>query len=519
MRTLPIGISTFQKIREEGHIYVDKTIYIEKLLAEGDYYFLSRPRRFGKSLLVDTIRELYEGNEPLFKGLHIHSSWDWETQHPVLSFSFARGGIQSAEQLHGRIQELLQAANQRLDLNCEASHDNGKFFSDILEAAQKTHGQKVVVLIDEYDKPLLDNITNTEIATKIRNTLGAFYSTIKAQDANIKFAFLTGVSKFSKVSIFSGLNNLRDITLSPSYSAMCGYTQQELEENFTQHLEGADLEEVRAWYNGYSWEGEKVYNPAAILAFLQEEQQFASYWFETATPGFLIELLKQRYYHIPDFENLRVPRETLGQFEVDHLDIAAILFQTGYLTISNVERRFGKPIYTLQFPNKEVRTSFNDMVLRNYLIKSHRDPLPLAQALEEADTKALEEHFRALFAGIANENYRKNSIGDYEGYYASVMYASLASLGFEVHAEESTNRGRIDLTVALKNSQGVKIVYIFEFKAVDSSSGDDAALAQIKQKGYAEKYRTAGARILLVGIAFDKTSRSVSSFTVEEDAG
>ena len=292
-RRLPIGIQTFREIREGDYYYVDKTGFALRLNDEGKYYFLSRPRRFGKSLFLDTLAELFAGNEPLFRGLVAHGRWDWGRRFPVVRFSFGGGVIQSRAELDRRILALLRKNQEALGVVCRDPEDIVGCFSELIEAAQAAHGERVVVLVDEYDKPILDNLGNPDTAREIRDGLRNLYSVIKDSDAHIRFAFLTGVSKFSKVSLFSGLNNLRDITVYREYSALCGYTEADLDTVFAPELEGLDREQIRAWYNGYNWTGEAVYNPFDVLLLFQE-RQFRAWWFETATPTFLVDMLTER---------------------------------------------------------------------------------------------------------------------------------------------------------------------------------------------------------------------------------
>ena len=283
-KKLPIGIQTFREIREDDCYYVDKTGFALKLATEGKAYFLSRPRRFGKSLFIDTLAELFAGNEPLFRGLHCHDRWDWSVRYPVIRISFAEGVMESRADLDQRIEEVLRENEQRLGLTGEPASVAGRFGA-LIRGAQQKYGQRAVVLVDEYDKPILDNLTRPEVARQIRDGLRDVYSVIKGQDAHIKFAMLTGVSKFSKVSLFSGLNNLKDITVDSRYSAICGYTDEDVDRVFAAELPGLDREEIRRWYNGYNWTGEAVYNPFDLL-LLFDARDFKPYWFETGTPTF-----------------------------------------------------------------------------------------------------------------------------------------------------------------------------------------------------------------------------------------
>ena len=514
MKKLPIGISTLSEILQNDYVYVDKTVHIQQLATVGKYYFLSRPRRFGKSLLIDTLKEVFSGNEALFQSLAIHSQWDWSITYPVIHLSFGSGVLKSRAELDDKIHELLEINQEHLGISCQKSSVSA-YFGELIRASRKKFQQGVVILVDEYDKPILDNITDATVATEMREGLKNLYSVIKDNDASIRFAFLTGVSKFSKVSVFSGLNNLRDITLDPDYSDICGYTQTELEHEFADRLVNTDLNKVKAWYNGYSWLGTRVYNPFDILLFLGTKQLFRPYWFETGTPTFLVSLLKTRYYHLPDLELLEVSTNQLSDFDVDHMRLETLLFQTGYLTIKRTETLFEEPVYLLGYPNREVRSSFNQMVLERYLTGQTPERLPVLRALLNNDFAILKKRFTALFASIANDNYRNNPIAQYEGYYAAVMYAYLCSLGIETHAEDTSNRGRIDLSLRFALANGQKQVYIFEFKVIEGKQANGSALQQIKDKQYADKYAVDEQHVFMIGIEFSKVTRNIVGFEWE----
>lgn len=320
MKKLPIGISTLQNIiLEDDYVYVDKTAHVQQLVQSTKYCFLSRPRRFGKSLLLDTLKQLFSAHKALFQGLHIYDQWDWSVRYPVIHISFGMGVVKTHADLAQRINYQLKQNQQALGIECHTKDDMAGCFSELIQQAHKTYQQKVVILIDEYDKPILDNITDPKRAKTMREGLKNLYSVLKDNDQFIRFVFITGVSKFSKVSIFSGLNNLEDITLDAKYSAICGYTQTELEQSFADHLVGADLAQVKQWYNGYNWLGESVYNPFDILLFLRKDHSFLPYWFETGTPTFLIQLFEAHHYHLPDLDNIKISFATLGDFDVGRL--------------------------------------------------------------------------------------------------------------------------------------------------------------------------------------------------------
>ena len=362
-KRLPIGIQNFREIREGGFYYVDKTGFALRLIDEGKYYFLSRPRRFGKSLFLDTLGELFAGNEPLFRDLTIHDRWDWSRRFPVIRLSLGAGVLQDRTALDRRLGALLRHTARALGLPCAEPEDPAGCFAELIEQAHATSGERVVVLVDEYDKPILDNITNPAIAREMRDGLRNLYSVIKDSDAHIRFAILTGVSKFSKVSLFSGLNNLNDITVDSRYSAICGYTEADLDQVSAPELSGIDREEIRAWYNGYNWTGEAVYNPFDVLLLFQK-RKFLPFWFETATPTFLVDLLTERQTWLPDLGRLETSADLLSTFEVGNIPTVALMFQTGYLTIDQEEEISGTYYYRLRYPNREVYQSLAGALLQ-----------------------------------------------------------------------------------------------------------------------------------------------------------
>jgi hypothetical protein len=350
MKKLPIGISTLTEIINENYVYVDKSKTAFELIDSGKYFFLSRPRRFGKSLFLDTLKEIFYGNKELFKGLYIYDKYSFE-KHPVINISFGSGEFKTKESLNQRISEIFQNNLREIGLDLELKKSIAGNFEDIIYQAYKKYGKRVVILVDEYDKPILDNIDDKEIAKEIRDELKGFYSVIKDADEYLKFVFLTGVSKFSKVSLFSGLNNLNDITINPNYATICGYTQRELEYSFKEHLKGQDLDKMRQWYNGYKWLGESVYNPFDILLFINNNFNYDNYWFSTATPTFLLKLIQENNYFIPDFENILVDKTILESFDVDNIKLENLMWQTEYLTIRSSKDTIRRQIYKLIIPN------------------------------------------------------------------------------------------------------------------------------------------------------------------------
>ncbi|MBK1671899.1 hypothetical protein CKO35_01030 [Ectothiorhodospira shaposhnikovii] len=510
-KKLPIGIQTFREIREEDFYYVDKTTYARQLIEQGKYYFLSRPRRFGKSLFIDTLAELFESNEPLFRGLHVHDHWDWQVRHPVIRLSFGGGVVRDRIELERNMINILVANQERLGLTCSSPSDPAGCLAELIRHAHAATGRRVVVLVDEYDKPILDNLSRPAVAMEIRDGLRNLYSMIKDSDAHIRFTMLTGVSRFSKVSLFSGLNNLEDITVNARYSAICGYTESDLDTVFAPELEGLDREQVRQWYNGYNWTGDAVYNPFdALLLFRNREMR--PYWFETGTPTFLVDLLMERHVLSPSLERLSAPESLLSVFEIGDISIEALMFQTGYLTIESVRRIGGFAQYRLRYPNLEVRSSLNGALLQ----RLRPNPAEYAGQITQLhdllmanDFTGLEALFTSFFAGIPADWLRRNPIARYEGYYASVFYACFAALGLDIVPEESSAGGRLDMAVRFNRQ-----VYLFEFKVVELEP-EGTALAQIKDKGYADKYRVRGCPIHLIGVEFSRESRSVVRFEVE----
>ena len=510
-RRLPIGIQTFRKIREDGCYYVDKTDLIRQLVDGGQHYFLSRPRRFGKSLLLDTIKELFEGSEALFRGLDIHDKWDWGRPRPVLRLSFGSGQFNKPGELQARFKEMLSPISRSAGVSADGATAAG-CFAALIRALRESSGRRVAVLVDEYDKPILDALDAPEVARANRDFLRSLYSVIKDCDECVRFTLLTGVSKFSKVSLFSGLNNLTDITLDPRYSAICGYRERDLDEQFAPELPGLDRREIRRWYNGYSWLGEeKVYNPFDIL-LLFDSRRFKAHWFETGSPKFLIDTLLRRRVSSIDLDGMTSSEALLSAFDVDEMSVEALLFQTGYLTIEEEQNRGGRIRYRLGYPNREVRQSLNERLLMALLPDAARrraDDAPLRELLAANDFAGLEAFLRSLFAGVPHQWHVNNDIQNYEGYYASVVYSCFASHGFDLIPEDSSGAGRSDMVVRCEDG-----VHIFEFKLVkDAPKGE--ALAQIKRKGYADKHRRRGRPIHLIGVEFSKKERNIASFEVE----
>ncbi|HBD96275.1 MAG: hypothetical protein A2015_13820 [Spirochaetes bacterium GWF1_31_7] len=513
MKNLPIGISNLQMIKENNMIYIDKTKIAYNLIINPGRYFLSRPRRFGKSLFLDTLKEIFDGNKELFKGLFVYDNWNWDKKYPVIKIDFAGGTVRNRNELDVKLKEKLNALKKNHTIHIESETVSG-ILSELISSLATKYSSKVVILIDEYDKPLLDNIENPEMAMDIRDGLKNFYSVIKEQDANIQFVFLTGVSKFSKVNIFSGINNLEDITLHKDYSTICGYTQDDLEIYFKEHLEGVDRELLKTWYNGYNFLGEKVYNPYDILLFISNAKTYRNYWFETGTPTFLIKLFQKNNYFLPDLDDIEVGEEILSSFEIDRIEPATLLFQSGYLTIKEVTSYMGEQQFKLSYPNIEVKRSLNKYLISgytNYTVDKLKYEKSIYENVLTGNFSSLEKTIIRLFAGIPYRNVTKSKLHEYEGYYASVLYAFFSAINCEVIPEDITNHGQADMTIKLGNT-----ICVMEIKAVPksvSNETENTALKQIQEMDYAAKYLGDDSKTVYeLGLVFDMEKRNLVQF-------
>jgi hypothetical protein len=507
MKKLPIGIQTFERLREENYLYIDKTKEAYNLIESGSiFYFLSRPRRFGKSLFLSTLHSIFDAKKELFEGLYIYDKYDWSKKYPVIKISFS-GDLRSADALKQRIFNVLKRNQKDLDVECAFTEDFSGCMEELIKVTYEKYNQQVVVLIDEYDKAILDNLDQMEVAQENREIIKGLYTVLKDSEPYLKFVFLTGVSKFSKASIFSGLNMLRDISLDKRYGNICGYTQADIESTFLPYLDDVDLVKLKSWYNGYNFLKDPLYNPFDILLFIDNQYSYKNYWFSTGTPTFLIKLIEKNHYFLPNLANLTVGDELLDSFDIDNIQLEVILYQAGYLTIDTVEQTPFETIeYKLKLPNKEVKFSFNDMLIHSfYKDTNSRNKTALFNALANAKLDDFKNALETIFASIPYNNYTGNKINEYEGFYASVVYVYLQSLGLDIIGEDVTNKGRIDLTIKLNN-----LIYIIEFKV-----GSEDALAQIKEKNYAQKYQSEDKEIYLVGINFDKKEKNVSRFEWE----
>ena len=507
-RKLPTGIQTFREIRESNCYYVDKTAYMSRMVDEGKHYFLSRPRRFGKSLFLDTLKELFEGSEEFFEGLAIHERWDWSARRPVVRLSFAKGDFGEPDYLRQDISAQFDSIERRFGVRSDYGSAPVRF-AHLIETLHRQSGRRVVVLVDEYDRPILDALDDPDTAVANRRFLRGLYGTVKDCDADIKMTFITGVAKFPKVSLFSTLNNLTDLTLHPGYGAICGYTDADLDEVFAPELPGLDRDRIRRWYNGYRWlDEESVYNPYDVLN-LFGTREFRNHWFQTGTPGFLVDTLFERNVASLAIGKMSATEDMLSSFDIGAIGTEALLFQTGYLTVREASDIGGMRLFRLGYPNLEVRQSLNRQLLAHAMGSPRREleqAVCLYGLLRDGDLAGLEAHLRAFFASIPHQWHTKNPMGGCEGWYASVLYSHFAALDLDVTAEESTSGGRLDMAVACGGQ-----VFLFEFKMVERAS-EGSALAQLRARGYAEKYRAPGRPVHLVGIEFSRATRNLAAF-------
>lgn len=473
----------------------------------GGYYFLSRPRRFGKSLLTSTLKELYSGDKALFKGLWAESNWDWDKRNPVLhiSFSSVEYGKMS---LDDGIDYVIEKQAGLHQINLEGKSLKQRF-GELLEKLSLQSGP-VVLLIDEYDKPIIDYMDDLEQAKKNRTMLKSFYSVLKDSDPYLELVFITGVSKFSRVSIFSDLNNLNDITLDPRYGTICGYTQAELEHDFNGHIDalaearGLDrlggLSLLREWYNGYNFLGqESVYNPWSVLSCF-DKKLVKNYWFASGTPSFLIKMLKTEFYS--DLDDVKVGETSFDNYDLENIGINPLLFQTGYLTIKSYDRG----LYTLGYPNREVKDSMLQYLVGAFRHNTPENTTALSRLLEDAfmenDLPQVISVINTAFSTIPYHLFDAKS----ESYFHTVIHLIFTYLGLDVRCELSSAKGRLDAVVHTDTH-----IYIFEFKLNKTA---DIALQQILDNGYADPYRHSGKELVLVGVNFDGKTKEVGDWKV-----
>ncbi len=512
----PIGIQSFSKIRKEGYIYVDKTEYIHKLVTSYQYYFLGRPRRFGKSLLLSTIEEYFLGHKELFEGLAISRyEHDW-TEYPVLHLDLNSQKYGELDSLDNMLSSALDAWEEKYGVTDKLPSLSLRFGKVIKAACEKT-GRKVVVLIDEYDKPLLNNIFNEEFQREFRSTLKAFYGVLKSMDRYIRFALLTGVTKFGKVSVFSDLNNLNDISFWDRYNGVCGITEAELHHYFTDDVSemaetlGITSDEaftkMKENYDGYHFSdclAEEIYNPFSVLNTLAKKR-FYSYWFETGTPTFLVELLRNNNYNLASLNGRVTDEMSLQGVDMVLTDPIGLIYQSGYLTIKSFDREF--ETYTLGYPNREVEEGFVKFMMPFYANVRQSDTAFAIQSfvkdVREGRIDEFMERLKSLYSDFPYEKVQKLEL-----HYQNVMYIVMTLMGFHVHTEYHTSRGRIDLVIDTPSR-----VYVMEFK-LDGTA--EEALRQIDERGYAEPFASTGKTVVKVGVNFSSETRSIDRWIVEE---
>ena len=519
MKKLPLGIQNFNEISKGDYIYVDKTQYIYNLICGAKYYFLSRPRRFGKSLLLDTINEVFGGDRELFKGLWIYDSDYNFIQYPVIKLDMSNIANETPEVFRtSLVSELMGRVNgEKLDMQAELPSD---IFKGLIEKLYIKYNKRIVVLIDEYDKPILDHLYNLDIAEGNRQVLRGFYGILKSMDPFLKFTFITGVTKFTKTSIFSGLNNLLDITLTEEYANICGVPADSVESYFSEYIDklsdhkrfqqySSIRDEILAWYDGYSWDGEtKLLNPFSLLNFF-EQKRFAGFWYASGTPGFLPEMIKKKPESYTNIKNFEITEHMLDSADIDKLALEPLLFQTGYLTIKDIQYIYDEPIYILELPNREVKLAFNLHVLsamtENDDVQTGQMRLGINRALQTGNPQKMLDLLRGFFASIPYELHV-----DLEAYYHSIFYALMSALGFDLDVEVSVSKSRIDAVLELSDK-----VYAMEFKYAKCppnanveqkrmlfESTLDGAMDQINGRGYADKYKAGDKHVYKAAFAF-----------------
>jgi hypothetical protein len=515
LKKLPCGIQDIQKILTQNYVYVDKTPYIKKLLdGGGTHYFLARPRRFGKSLFVSTLKAVFEGKKELLADCHLGKdpTYGWETR-PVVHFDFSKILASTPDDLIFGIKSAIKNIFLAYHLPFEEERSFTVSLEKLLRALSQSQ-TRPAVLVDEYDAPIIGNLTHPQVAKTNRDILKSFYATLKALDAHIEFTFVTGITKFSQVSLFSGPNYLTDLTFDPRYAQMLGYTEDELTANFAPHLaalgeargqsQEALRDEIRVFYNGFRFTKNPgtVYNPYSTLRFL-ESQELKAYWFASGTPTFLLEQIRRHPESSGTLGGSLVTESQLSDIHnLEAIDITALMFQSGYLTVSDYSQRSQK--YRLDFPNEEVRRAFVGCLAREFSSPKENERFQASyRALEKKDPLVLMEQIRRFLAGIPYPLLFDAK----ERTYHRLVLGFLDGLGFEIEAEKLSNRGRLDLVIFMP-----KITYILELK-LDSSP--EAALEQIKARGYLEPYREEGKAIGLVGMDFSSDDRNLRAWVWE----
>ncbi|KAL0213309.1 hypothetical protein RCL1_006935 [Eukaryota sp. TZLM3-RCL] len=513
VKFLPQGIQSFSTIITEGKHYVDKTQLIYQLVTNYTGCFLSRPRRFGKTLTLNTIHCLFQGRRDLFDGLLVqkHGHWNWDVKFPIIRLNLARGGYSTFIRFENSIRSQLRQSRSDLCLKpvCDTSASIDDLFLQLLDDVYSKYQQPLVVLIDEYDSPILNNLNNSELAEQILRELRDFYGCLKNCSVPLRFVFLTGITQFDKSDMFSGLNQLVDISLHPSYATLCGFTENEVKTVFQAFLSGLNFEEIKKWYNGYRWGDERVsavYNPFSLLQYF-DQRAYRPYWYETGQPSFLVTLITTRGVSFASLAT-QCNSSELTSLKLSKMSIPALMYQCGYLTITKVDHSHEKPIYYLDYPNLEVRSCLHEEILRDFYMSPCGSNV-LLNHLETTNFNEMLEHFKSLFASIPHQWFSNNRIADFEAFYSSVFFSHFAACPVTVIGEDTTNHGRIDMTVLYKD-----LCFIFQFKVVECAPSGNA-LSQIKHKKYAEKYLSSYKRIHLIGVEFSKKERQIVTFDVE----
>ena len=510
----PIGIQNFEKIRRNGYVYVDKTDLIYNIVKTGGYYILSRPRRFGKSLLVSTLEAYFQGKKELFKGLAVeHLEKDWNA-YPVLHLDLSGKTYNSMDDLEVRLDRHLSQWEALFGFEKRYPMADARF-SDIIDAAYEKTGRQVVILIDEYDKPLLDAAGNKSLRETFRSCLQGFYSVMKSQDGKLRFGFLTGVTKLGKLSIFSGLNNLNDISMDNQYADICGISEDDLHAYFDEGVEemssanGVSKEECYAklkdYYDGYHFSTKcpDIYNPFSLLSALYQ-REFKDFWYETGTPTFVAKALRQGKFNLENLTLDRVPASALGGVNADDSDPVPVLYQSGYLTIKSYDER--RQRYSLKYSNQEVERGFMECLAKTYVpTASYYSPFDVQKFVddfEKGDAEGLMKRFEAFFA---DADYA--IAGDAELYFQNTMYVMCKLMGQLVQVERHTSADRMDILV-----QTEKYVYVMELK-MDSSA--EEALQQIEEKGYAKPFAADPRKLFKIGVNFASATRRIEGWKIQ----
>lgn len=510
----PIGIQNFGKIRRDGYAYVDKTALMYKMVSEGSYYFLSRPRRFGKSLMVSTLEAFFSGEKELFKGLHVDSvNWEWK-QYPILHLDLNVKKYETKEDLYKVLNRHLEKWEQLYD-SPYAERDLEERFLHVVERAHAKTKTQVVILVDEYDKPLLQAIGNESLQTEYRNTLKAFYGVLKSCDAHIKFAFLTGVTKFGKVSVFSDLNNLIDISMLPQYSSVCGISEQELHQNFDNSVAEVAAannmtkeecyERLRRDFDGYhfnEYASEGIYNPFSLLNTLSFKV-FRDYWFETGTPSFLVYQLKKTGYPLDAMTTEELSTDTLNSIDIMDENPLPLLYQSGYLTLKSYDREFDE--YKLGFPNREVKEGFIKYLVPFYTPKHFdKNTFTMSRFIKDVRNGDAEGFMQRLEDFFAKGDYQV--MGNLEIYFQNTLYVFFTLMGFYVEVERHTTNGRMDIVI-----QTSDYIYLLELK-IDQTAA--AALQQIEEKGYARPFADDPRQMFKIGLNFNTTTKLIDDWKI-----